>query len=85
MFDIHTDLAMELKELNPEIEGVVEKDEQDGEIAVKRIGILTDKAAEKIGKAIGSYVTLSADALEQRPLDLFDAVTKKLAAELRVS
>lgn len=83
MNSIYTDLAMELRELNPDIEGVSEEDETSGEIRIKRIGILTETAARKIGKAIGSYVSLSADALEQRPLDLFESVTEKLAEEIR--
>ncbi len=82
MNSIHTDLASELRELNPDIEGVSEEEETSGEIRIKRIGILTESAAQKIGKAIGSYVSLSADALEQRPLDLFESVTEKLAEEL---
>ena len=83
MGGIYTDLAMELRELDPKIEGVVEQDESDGGIEIKRIGILTETAAKKIGKAIGSYVTINADALAERPPALFDAVSKRVAAELK--
>ena len=83
MGGIYTDLAMELRELDPKIEGVVEQDESDGGMEIKRIGILTETAAKKIGKAIGSYVTINADALAERPPALFDAVSKRVAAELK--
>ncbi|MBQ4429120.1 MAG: GPR endopeptidase [Clostridia bacterium] len=82
MNGIYTDLAMELRELSPDIEGIAEQDEADGEIKIKRIGILTSSAAERIGKAMGSYVTLDARALIERPFDLFEAVEKRLAIEL---
>ena len=82
MNGIYTDLAMELRELSPDIEGIVEQDDSDGEIAIKRIGILTKDAAERICKAMGSYVTLDARELTLRPLDLFDAVENRLSLEL---
>ena len=82
MKGIYTDLAMELRELSPDIEGVAEQNETDGEIEIKRIGILTKAAAERIGKAMGSYVTLDARSLVERPFDLFEAVERRLAFEL---
>ncbi len=83
MSGIYTDLAMELRELNPEIQGISEQNEQDGEIAIKRIGIFTAHAAAKVGKAMGNYVSLDSDALSDRPREAFDAVSKRLAQELR--
>ncbi|MBR3299574.1 MAG: GPR endopeptidase [Clostridia bacterium] len=82
MNGIYTDLAAELRELSPDIEGVVEQTETDGEIEIKRIGILDAKAARLIGKAMGRYVTLDARALTARPLDLFEAVETRLSTEL---
>ncbi len=82
MNGIYTDLAMELRELSPDIEGIAEQDEAYGEIKIKRIGIHTLSAADRIGKAMGSYVTLDARALIERPFDLFEAVEKRLAIEL---
>lgn len=83
MNGIYTDLASELRELSPEIEGVVEQTETDNEIEIKRIGILTQNAAARIGKAMGRYVTLDARALIDRPFDLFEAVARRLCCELR--
>lgn len=82
MSGIYTDLAMELRELHPEAEGITEQTETDGEIKVKRIGIITEEAAKRVGKAVGNYVTLEAEALASRPLELFEAVEKRLAEEL---
>ncbi len=82
MRGIYTDLAAELRELSPDIKGVVEEKDADGEIEITRIGILDPSAARRIGKAMGRYVTLDARALSERPLDLFEAVEKRLATEL---
>lgn len=79
---IYTDLAAEMRELNPDIEGIREEETNDGEIKIKRIEILSDTAAHKLGKAQGKYVTLDAEALTQRPLDLFAHVSQCLRREL---
>lgn len=78
----YTDLAAEMRELNPDIEGIREEETNDGEIKIKRIEILSDTAAYKLGKAQGKYVTLDAEALTQRPLDLFAHVSQCLRREL---
>ena len=52
---IYTDLAAEMRELNPDIEGIREEETNDGEIKIKRIEILSDTAAHKLGKAQGKY------------------------------
>ena len=79
---IYTDLAAEMRELNPDIEGIREEETNDGEIKIKRIEIFSDIAAHKLGKAQGKYVTLDAEALTQRPLDLFAHVSQCLQREL---
>lgn len=81
--NIYTDLACEAREMNADIEGVTEKTETDGEIEIKRIEILNNEAAEKLGKAKGVYVTIDAPQLVMRPLDLFERVIERLAAEIR--
>lgn len=79
---IYTDLALEARELNPEIKGVFEENETVNEISVTRISVKSPEAAEKLGKRIGKYVTLDAPALLDRPLDLFAETAKRLALEL---
>ena len=80
--NIYTDLALEARELNPALSGVEEEKEEGQGLAVSRIRVTTQGAAEKLGKAMGQYVTLDAPGLVDRPLDLFAAVSKSLAKEL---
>ena len=79
---IYTDLAMESRELNPDIQGVAEQKEEAGEWAVSRITIETEEAARKLDKPIGLYVTLDAPALTGRHPTLFDQVSHALSQEL---
>lgn len=79
---IYTDLAAEMRELNPQLDGINETEAQDGEIKIKRIEILSDAAAVKLGKARGRYTTLDAEALTQRPFDLFAHMSQCLRREL---
>lgn len=80
---LYTDLAMEARELNPEISGIEEETESFPDISITRIEVLSDEAAEKIGKKKGKYVTLDAPGLIDRPLDLFEDLSKRIAAELK--
>ncbi len=78
----YTDLAMEARELDPDIKGVTEeKDEKDG-VEISRIDVLNDDAAKKLGKSKGRYITLEACELELRPLELFTSVARVLSGEL---
>lgn len=78
----YTDLAMEARELDPDIKGVTEeKDEKDG-VEISRIDVLNDDAAKKLGKSKGRYVTLEAKDLALRPLSLFSAAAAVFADEL---
>lgn len=80
--NIYTDLALEARELNPALSGGRRGKEEGQGLAVSRIRVTTQGAAEKLGKAMGQYVTLDAPGLVDRPLDLFAAVSKSLAKEL---
>ncbi len=79
---IYTDLACEARELNPDIEGVSEALERDGEIEIKRISISTSEAAQRLNKRMGSYVTIDAPGLIYRPFELFQKVSLDIAKEL---
>ncbi len=79
---IYTDLALESRELNPNIDGVSEESKNLGRIQVTRIGIDTDEAAKKLEKQRGNYITLDAPELSARPLDLFEEMTETLSDEL---
>ena len=57
-----TDLAMEQRELmgSGALSGIEETTEQLGNINVSRIKVLNDEGAKKLGKPIGSYITVQA-------------------------
>ena len=56
-----TDLAMELEEQHrsEQIPGIVSQDETVGNLTINKIQITSEEAAQKIGKPIGEYVTVT--------------------------
>lgn len=56
---LRTDLALELKEECGSVSGVISKERTTNGITVSRIEIMTDAAAEKLGKPKGKYVTVT--------------------------
>ena len=79
---IYTDLAMEARELHPELHGVSEENAEKSGISISRIEIQTDEAAQMLSKERGSYITIDAPDLVSRPLDLFERVSQTLCEEL---
>lgn len=53
-----TDMARELYEANPQLEGVGEETERIEDIEISRIRIESEEAAKKLGKPVGRYVTI---------------------------
>ena len=78
----YTDLAMEAREMNPDIEGVTEEAVSNEGVEIKRIRITDDTAAKRLGKAKGLYTTIEANDLVLRPLSLFEKTAAVLADEL---
>ena len=81
-FSIRTDLAMEARELHPSLPGVTEEKEEHAGVSISRIALTQDEAARRLGKQKGRYITLDAPELTNRPLDLFERVSRELADEL---
>lgn len=79
---LYTDLAVEARELNPEVQGVTEEKSSVEGIEVTRITVTSDEAAEKLNKKRGRYVTLDAPGLTERNLELFEEASNRLADEL---
>ncbi len=79
---IRTDLAMEARELHPEIIGVEEENFTRDRVDVSRITVKTPTAANILGKRMGRYITLDAPDLTLKPAGLFDAVSRELARQL---
>lgn len=79
---IYTDLAREAREINPNIPGVTEQEEQHGDVTVSRIQIESMSAAVALGKPIGSYITIEAPALVNRDTQVFKEVGEFVSREL---
>ena len=79
---IRTDLAMEARELHPELAGVEEENFVRDGVQVSRISITTPEAAEKLGKRMGLYITIDAPELPLKPTGLTDAVSRELARQI---
>ena len=77
----YTELAVERREILSDLSEISEDTEQTGEITVRRIGVLSDQAADRIGRPKGTYVTLELPArLSKIETDPLAAV---LTAEIR--
>jgi len=89
MFKIHTDLALETREivqkgLGREIEGVEveERKEFDDKIKVTKVKINSVKGEAILQKPMGNYITIEADGLRDEDFDVQEKVSKILAEEL---
>jgi len=80
---IYTDLALESRELHPELPGVTEQTEQIDDITISRIAVTNDKAAQQLDKPIGNYITIDAPRLTQRDSATFSQVSQILSLELK--
>ena len=79
---IYTDLAQEARELDPDLSGVFEDKEYDGEICITRIRIENEDSASRLGKRMGSYITIDAPGLSERIPGVFSAAAERLRREL---
>ena len=88
---IRTDLAVETREMykcaqkiDDEIPGVETKiDDSDKDIVVTSVKIISDEAAEIMGKAKGEYITIDAPRLKLNDLDFNEKVGDKLIEIIR--
>lgn len=81
-----TDLAMEAienKDMAADMRQVRQTDRTLDGFSVNEVEILTDRAAQEIGKPRGRYLTLSLDALIRREEDAFPRACRALSALLR--
>ena len=77
-----TDLAIELeKELNADIKGIEKYERNNGEVNVTEIKILSDEAAEKLGKPKGKYVTIEFPSVEK--INCNDEIREELISALK--
>ncbi|AOY77575.1 GPR endopeptidase [Clostridium formicaceticum] len=87
MFQVRTDLALEVRELyqeekQQEIPGVAVDQENLENVTITRVEVLDEEGEKLMGKAKGKYITLECVALRRPDADLKDEVSKILAKEL---
>jgi spore protease len=86
--EIHTDLALEARELAmergyaEEPSGIESETENQGETVITRVSIKTEAAGKCIGKLPGYYVTLESPELRSRNRDKLEEVALLVAKEI---
>lgn len=87
LYNVRTDLALEAQEIvqqqiAAEIHGVVSENLQEDGIAINRLEIETEQAAQQLGKSRGRYLTFEVPGLRRKDAALQDRVSEILAREL---
>ena len=80
---IRTDLALELKEMHTEeIAGVTSEERLEEGIKITCVKVENEEGARKIGKPVGSFITLEIDALKYEDDELCENSATVLSKEL---
>lgn len=79
---IYTEMAVEARELNPDLPGIVEQNENIEGIEVSRITIQNEASGQQIGKLPGQYITIDAPNLITRDPELFKKVSQQISKEV---
>ncbi|SCG83632.1 spore protease [Proteiniborus sp. DW1] len=88
MFQVRTDLAIEAREIfeqknKSDTKDVqIEKEEKEN-YYVTRVKILNESGERKLGKPVGTYITIDVPALKNADQDLKDEISQAVAKELR--
>lgn len=88
-FEVRTDLALEEQERFPgdggEVSGVSLRKwrESNSDIRMTEVKILDERGARTMGKPVGTYLTLEADALAKKDEGYHEEVSRELAGYLR--
>ncbi|HOB12202.1 MAG TPA: GPR endopeptidase [Syntrophomonadaceae bacterium] len=89
-FDLRVDLAVEARDIvrgvaDIEIEGVVEKiEEMDNNVKIHTITINNQNGAQKIGKPIGTYVTIQSPPLKINDPYVKEEIIKAMAKSMKL-
>ena len=77
-----TDLAIELEEnISGETSGIIKKAKKTNEISVSTIEIISDSAAQKLGKEKGKYITVEFPAVDK--IDSFEDIKNEIILSLK--
>lgn len=80
---VRTDLAVEAREMHGQgVGGVVSRDEERDGIKITTVEVTSPEGAEKMGKPMGVYVTLEAEALDAPKAR--KSITEALTRELKL-
>ena len=79
---IYTDLALEAREMDPELEGVDEERKAGDGFELTRIRVKTAKASSRLGKRMGNYITIESQVLNERLPESFKRASSLLSSEL---
>ncbi|MBD2863874.1 GPR endopeptidase [Paenibacillus oceani] len=85
-YSVHTDLALEAKELassrhGDTIPGVHTETAEDDDMVITKMHIENEQGSRAVGKLIGNYITLEVPRLREKDSDLQDKVATRLAQE----
>ena len=88
MFSVRTDLAVESKELykeenNRELEGLIVDEIEDDGVKITKVQVVTDEAAEKMGKEKGNYITIDIPQFTEYDGELMDNLSKVMGKTLK--
>lgn len=83
--NIRTDLAIEARELNKDVElpGVSVETNKSEDMTISRVRIIDKEGSEVMGKPIGYYVTIEVPRLKEKDSLLSEEVSKNIAKELK--
>ena len=82
MDERRTDLALEARELSGDTPGVEEETEHCGKAVVTRVRVRTQQGAEKIGKPIGTYITIEQKDLCSKEAQADGSLSQCLAEQI---
>lgn len=82
MSSIYTDLAMESRELNPDIKGVEESYTEHDDMRITRTVVKSNEAVKLLNKPKGQYVSIEASGFSQRSSILLDSLSGEVSTEL---
>ena len=79
---MRTDLAMESRTKITDLRGIREEEEETDGIRISRIDVLEQRAADRLDKPIGRYVTIRASQIDFLDRDRRKAIARVLSSEL---
>lgn len=87
MTSIRTDLAMEARELYGEqsndMEGIESENHESDGIEITRVKITSPVGEAKIGKPMGTYITIEAEDIKNGDVEFTELVSQKLGQEIK--